>query len=82
LLVREPDNPYDGNAIKVVRKEGQCFGFISRHLAAGLALKFDKYGKPVEATVISLTRGYSSDSNLGVTIKFSIPDISDDNAGY
>jgi cold shock CspA family protein len=82
LLVREPDNPYDGNAIKVIRKHGQCFGFISRHLAASLASKFDKYGKPVEATVISLTRGYSSDSNLGVTIQFSIPEPANDDSDF
>jgi len=82
LLVREPDNPYDGNAIKVVRKEGQCFGFISRDIAASLASKFDKYGKSVEAIVVSLTKGYSSDSNLGVTIQFNIPETSNDDAGH
>ena len=74
LLVREPDNAYDNNAIKVTRKDGQDFGFLSRHLAARLAPDFDKYGQPVKATVISLTRGYYSDSNLGVTIKFKMPE--------
>lgn len=81
LLVRDPGNPYDGNAIKVIRKDGQCFGYISSLIAASLASKFDKYGQPVEAAVKSLTKGYSSDSNLGVTIQFNIPEISNDNSG-
>lgn len=76
-LVREPDNPYDKNAIKVVRKTGQCFGYINRDLASGFAKKFDDYGKPVEAVIISITKGYSSDSNIGVTIQFNLPEISD-----
>ena len=76
-LVREPDNPYDRNAIRVVRKTGQCFGFISKFLAAGLASKFDDYGKPVEAVVTSITGGYYSDANIGVTIQFNLPETSD-----
>jgi cold shock CspA family protein len=75
-LVREPDNPYDKNAIKVVRKTGQCFGFISKVLASGFAQKFDDYGKPVKAVIISVTKGYSSDSNIGVTIQFNLPEMS------
>lgn len=75
-LIREPNNPYDKNAIKVVRKTGQCFGFISKVLASGFAKNFDEYGKPVEATIISVTKGYSSDSNIGVTIQFNLPEMS------
>lgn len=81
-LVREPDNPYDKNAIKVVRKTGQCFGFISKVLASGFAPKFDDYGKPVEAVIISVTKGYSSDSNIGVTIQFNLPEMPDSESDF
>ena len=56
-LVRDPHNPYDRNAIKVCRKNGQCFGFIGRDLAFSLAPKLDRYGRPVEAVVKELTGG-------------------------
>jgi hypothetical protein len=72
-LIRDPYNPHDRNAIKVVRQNGQCFGFISRSLAAGWASKFDNYRKPVEAVVTSITKGNSADSNIGVTIRFDLP---------
>ena len=73
LLVREPNNPHDNNAIKVIRQNGQCFGFISRSGAASLASRFDEYGKPVEAIVKSITGGNFPSGVLGVKIQFNVP---------
>ncbi|MBB1125790.1 HIRAN domain-containing protein [Thiospirillum jenense] len=75
-LVREPNNPYDGNAIKVVRHTGQCFGFINKSLAVELAPQFDNHGSPIKAMIIAMTGGYSSDANIGVTIQFNLPETS------
>jgi len=81
-LIREPENPYDRNSIRVLRKNGQCLGFIGKLLAAELAPKFDNYGKPVEAVVTSITGGYYSNSNLGVTIKFNLPEITNSDTDF
>ena len=72
-LVREPNNLYDQNAIKVVRTNGQCIGFINKSLAAHLAPQLDKLENTLEATVTSITGGHYPGSNLGVKIKFYLP---------
>ena len=41
LLKREPTNPYDCNAIRVERQNGQQIGYLNRYLAATLAPFFD-----------------------------------------
>jgi single-stranded-DNA-specific exonuclease len=65
-LVRDPMNPYDPNAIKVVRWDHQQFGYLNRELAKILAPRMDHYGRRVKATVSRLTGGYYADSSLGV----------------
>ena len=73
LLRREPSNPYDPNAIRVERRNGQQIGYIDRHLAANLAPEFDKNGDSVPATINEITGGYDRYSNLGVRLEFLVP---------
>lgn len=40
-LVREPANPYDGNAIRIETPEGAHLGYVPRVLARGLAAYLD-----------------------------------------
>lgn len=72
-LKREPENPYDHNAIIVERQNGQEIGHIKRELAAILAPHLDDFGKPLQATVTDILGGYYEDSALGVQIKFHVP---------
>jgi hypothetical protein len=44
MLVREPDNPYDGDAIAVFRESGEQIGYISKKHNKGLAKHLDKGG--------------------------------------
>jgi hypothetical protein len=73
LLVREPDNPFDCNAIAVKRINGRCIGYLPREEAAGLAGKFDIYGKAVSGKVIAILGKHYIDSTLGLRIRFSLP---------
>jgi len=73
LLVREPNNLHDRNAIKVMRTTGEQIGYLSRYLAAQLAEKFDLYDQPVKAIVTALPGGLYPGSSLGVRIRFTIP---------
>lgn len=74
FLRRDPTNPYDRNAIQVVRQNGQQVGFISRLLAASIAPMLDRYGKPVAATVTALTGGTDGAPTRGVRITFATPE--------
>ena len=73
-LVREPYNPYDPNAIRVETQDGRQIGYIRRFLAAFLAPFFDSYGKPVSGTVVKLYGFGLRAYNLGVDIRFTIPE--------
>jgi hypothetical protein len=42
LLIREPNNPYDRNAVKVCRKTGEQLGHIQRELAAEIVDKLHR----------------------------------------
>jgi single-stranded-DNA-specific exonuclease len=72
-LIREPDNSFDPNAIKVVRWDHQHFGYLNRELAKILAPRMDCYGRPVPAFVTAITGGLYPGSSLGVWIKFYLP---------
>ena len=74
FLIREPDNAFDANAIKIQRWDRQQIGYINRELAKILAPKMDRIGKPVKATVTALTGGYFPGSSLGVVVKFCMPE--------
>lgn len=41
LLIREPDNPYDTNAIRVMTVIGRSIGYVQREVAAIVAPKID-----------------------------------------
>jgi single-stranded-DNA-specific exonuclease len=69
-LIREPDNAFDSNAVKVVRWDHQQFGYLNRELAKVLAPRMDRYGRPIKAIVTTLTGGYNPGSRFGVLIKF------------
>ena len=73
LLRREPNNPYDPNAIRVERQNGEQFGYINRCLAANIASFFDARTRPVSGSVHCLTGSSRSGYSLGVIITFTIP---------
>jgi single-stranded-DNA-specific exonuclease len=73
LLKREPTNPYDFNAIRVERNDGQQIGYLNRYLAATLAPFFDACRQPVPACIQCLTGNLRQGYSLGVVITFNIP---------
>lgn len=57
VLEREPDNPVDSNAIKVLRITGEQLGYIPAHVAAsGLAKDLDR-GEHPRCRIANLTGG-------------------------
>ena len=74
FLEREPDNYYDHNAIKVVRENGQSFGYLNRMLALELSRGMDTMGKTrIPAQVVAVTGGHDRHSYLGAQISFTAP---------
>jgi len=66
-LVREPANPYDRNAVKVLRHNGDQLGYIPSHvLATGLARDMDR-GVSYRAEITALTG--RNKATLGVNIR-------------
>lgn len=65
-LERDPYNPYDRNAIKVINSNGDHIGFISKDLAATMAMNMDS-GTMFSATVSSIT-GMNPGENMGVNL--------------
>lgn len=65
-LVRDPNNPYDKNAIKVINSNGEQIGFISKELASTMAIRMDA-GVIYSATVSQIT-GMNPGENLGVNL--------------
>lgn len=55
LLVREADNPYDANAVRV-EWQSRKIGYVPRTDNPALA-RFMDHGQPVEARVTSLSKG-------------------------
>ena len=72
LLIREPNNPYDENAIAVSTRSGLSLGHIKRELAYELAPRLDRLGRPLEGKVLAVTGGDGGRS-FGVNISFNIP---------
>ena len=72
-LEMEPDNPYDKNAIKVTRENGEQIGYISRHLAADIVQYFQAYGYPVHGEVALLTGSRWDGFSLGCIVSFNLP---------
>ena len=72
-LEREPFNPYDVNAIRVTRNNGEQIGYLSRHLARSLAPLMDRLCFPIRGKVYLLTGSRYEDYSLGVVIAFKSP---------
>ena len=75
-LVREPENPFDKNAIKIVihlrsinRKA--VIGYVPRGLAAGLAAVIDA-GIQAKVELLQILGGYSYKENYGCLLNISI----------
>ena len=75
-LVREPENPFDKNAIKIVihlrsinRKT--VIGYVPRGLAAGLAAVIDA-GIQAKVELLQILGGYSYKENDGCLLNISI----------
>ena len=73
-LIREPENEFDSNAVKVVRWDKQQVGYLNKELAKIVAPRIDRLGRPIKGTVTRLTGGYSSVSSLGVEVRFRMPE--------
>lgn len=54
VLIREPDNPYDVNAVRV-EWHGRKLGYLPRHENRAIAVELDRGGK-IEARVAALRR--------------------------
>ena len=65
-LVRDPYNPYDSNAIKVINSNGDQIGFIAKELASSMAYQMDS-GTIFSATVSNIT-GLNPGENMGVNL--------------
>lgn len=74
-LEREPFNPYDVNAIRVTRNNGEQIGYLSRHLARSLAPLMDRLCFPIRGKVYLLTGSRYEDYSLGVVIAFKLPKV-------
>uniref|UniRef100_A0AAV2JHR4 Helicase-like transcription factor n=1 Tax=Knipowitschia caucasica TaxID=637954 RepID=A0AAV2JHR4_KNICA len=66
-LVREPQNPYDRNAVKVVNVFGQQVGHIKKELAAAMARIMDNNQAKVEGVVFS---GTNNSFSMPVALSF------------
>jgi hypothetical protein len=78
-LVREPDNPHDTNAVKVLRQNGEQLGYLPGHVVmTGLARDMDR-GNYFRVEVEAITRG--GEQILGVNIRIAdVPEASDSEA--
>lgn len=73
-LRREPNNPYDTNAIAVLTQNNRSVGFIPGPLAARLAPMLDKTTQLPKAKVLRVTGG-SNGQVYGVIIQIQIGEI-------
>jgi single-stranded-DNA-specific exonuclease len=74
FLVRDPDNAYDRNAIRVILGDERQVGFVNRNLAARLAPIIDQCEGVLRAQVAALTGGYDPFSFRGALIRFDLPE--------
>lgn len=65
-LVRDPYNPHDSNAIKVINSNGDHIGFIPKEIAVTMAGNMDS-GITFSATVSNIT-GMNPGENMGVNL--------------
>ena len=70
-LEREPNNPYDANAIKLLRLNGEQIGYVTARLATDLAQYVDS-GVQMEVRITEFTGG--GEKTHGVNIEFRFED--------
>ena len=68
-LVREPNNPYDSNAVRVDNLSGQKVGHIQRELAAALAPIVDQNIAKLDGTIPSRGNRWK----IPICIEFRVP---------
>ena len=73
VLKREPDNPYDANAIRVERLDGAQIGYIPKEMAITIAPLMDANGEALQGVVSMLTGSAYNGHSLGVVIRFQLP---------
>ena len=69
-LIREPDNPYSSDAIKVCRENGEQIGYIPSSQAARMAPEMDA-GYKYTAVLNSIHGGTPDKPSFGVVIRVS-----------
>jgi len=67
---REPSNPFDANAVKVMWKD-KCIGYISRDFAKDITLRL-KQGYEYEIKVSEITGGTKDKPTRGVNILMTV----------
>ena len=71
MLVREPNNKWDKNAVAICLTTGERLGYISRDIAERLSEDLDR-GVKMEAEISELTGGgFFSGKERGCNIKIS-----------
>lgn len=86
-LIREPDNPYDANCVRVVSPRGVQIGNVSRRVAAWMAERLDRGGRLI-ARIHAINSGPKQMRGvvLLVTTEAELPDVDfefdPDLAGY
>ena len=69
LLIREPDNPDDENAIAVCRQSGEAIGYLTKYVAEDLAPQIDA-GKILDAKLKRFTRHRGEPRGVMIEIAF------------
>ena len=72
-MKREPTNPYDVNAIMVMRQTGEQIGYVDRFWAARIAPQLDGLGGSISGTVTMLYPNSFPKGTWGVCIYFGLP---------
>jgi hypothetical protein len=72
-LVREPNNPYDSNAISVIQVEGQIVGYLSREDAKAYGPFVATHGVDACRARIAGRGPGSETQNLGIFLELPPP---------
>lgn len=73
-VVREADNPYDGNAVKVVNANGDTIGYLARPEAARYAPVMDRKGMAEIACRALLLGGTRDKPSIGAWLNLPEPE--------
>ena len=75
-LVREPDNPYDRNAVRVVWR-GRTLGYLARRDNEAVARQLDR-GAPLQANVARLVENRNRSVRLEVEVVAALEGVTRD----